>query len=122
MCKRFRLLTTKKLKNPYWRFNNLLNENEVNEFLKGTKDLALLQKVSFYILAHVENLTLQVLKYLRVNLKKEDADKHLEFTKPIIRKLRKIYKEIHKTNDVKKVSSLIDEMVSICLEVGIDPF
>ena len=110
-----------KLANPHWKRCTILCGKEVEEFFRGTKNLALLQKVAFYILAYVENTVDFVFDLLKAR-SDERSKKYLEFMKPSIERLRELYREVHKSKDAKKANALIRKMISICLDIGIDPF
>ena len=118
---REKIITTMKLANPHWKRCTILCGKEVEEFFKGSKNLALLQKVAFYILAYVENTVDFVFDLLEAR-SEERARRYLEFMKPSIERLRELYREVHKSKDAKKANALIREMISICLDIGIDPF
>ena len=120
-AEQIKIITTMKLKNPYWRSCSILCGREVEEFFKGSKNLGLLQKVAFYILAYAENTADFVFDLLKAR-SEERARRYLKLMMPFVKRLRKLYREVQKSKSPEKAAALIREMISICLDIGIDPF
>jgi len=112
-----RLISTQLVENPYWVHNKLLNYKEVDDFFRYREyaDPDLLNKVAYYILTYVENLALS--GYILTQDKQ-----YLETMEYYIHKLRDVYHKIIHTEDSKKKYNLIENMLDLCFEVGIDPF
>jgi len=93
--------------NPYWRYSELLTEQEVMKFLAGESSQEELKKVARYLLIFTENIAFAAHLYD----KSEGHDNGREFNMPALEKLRGFYRTI---------SNGRHEMESICLEIG-DP-
>lgn len=105
----------------HWQCPSIdLDYSGVMDFLEGKPDLGLLKKVARYILVYTENLVLANYVYQRI-LNPGNADKYLESMKPLLHELRRLYELLQgKPYDVYR--PLVDEMLSLCLRYGIDPF
>ena len=105
----------------HWHCPNIdLDCGEVADFLEGKRDPSLLERIARYILVYAENLVLSNYVYQRA-LNPNSADKYLESMKPFLQELRRLYGLLDENHcDSHRV--LVDEMLSLCLRHGIDPF
>ena len=111
------IITTEILLNPYWKYCGLLSEKEVIEFLEARENcsLQLLKKVAYYVLTYAENTALAVFYF-------NDFDRnYFEWIKPVLEKLRELFKEVQNTNDSKVAFRKVMDMIWECLNYGIDP-
>ena len=94
--------------------SGVLTKDEVLTFLERKADEKLLKKVCWYILFHAENLVFSA--YLLSLAKgEEEAERYLEFNKPLLEELRKL-------NERAGSYEVADRMIELCLKYGIDPF
>jgi len=104
--------------NPYWRYSELLTEEEVMRYLAGESNEEELRKIARYILIYTENLAFTAHLYD----KSEGHDNGREFNMPAVERLREIYHRV--TEDPRIAEELagdVHEMESVCLEIGADP-
>jgi len=113
------IITTKFYKNPHWSYSKLLTEDEVTKFLNGDNDSTLLKKVAYYILTYAENLTFATC-ILLYSESKSKAESYFKEMLRILIALRSIYRKV--VNQLFPRRELIELMLNICSEVGIDPF
>jgi len=103
--------------NPYWRYSELLTEQEVMKFLAGESSQEELKKVARYLLIFTENIAFAAHLYD----KSEGHDNGREFNMPALEKLRGFYRTISNGRQSRDgIARLVHEMESICLEIG-DP-
>jgi len=76
--------------NPYWRYSELLTEQEVMKFLAGESSQEELKKVARYLLIFTENIAFAAHLYD----KSEGHDNGREFNMPALEKLRGFYRTI----------------------------
>lgn len=105
--------------NAYWRYSELLSEDEVMRFLAGESNQEELQKIARYLLIYTENLAFSAYLF---NKAKGKPDQTKDFNIPAVRKLRRFYRAVKDNRQMTKVlARLVREMGNICLEIGADP-
>jgi len=104
--------------NPYWRYSELLTEEEVMRYLAGESDKDKLQKIARYILIFTENLAFTAHLYD----KSEGHDNGRKLNMPALEKLRGFYRTISNGQQTRDgIARLVHEMESVCLEIGAGP-
>jgi len=104
--------------NPYWRYSELLTEEEVMRYLSGESNEEELRKIARYILIYTENLAFTAHLYD----KSEGHDNGREFNMPAVERLREIYHRVTKDPRIaEELAGDVHEMESVCMEIGTDP-
>ena len=101
--------------NAYWRYSELLTEEEVMRFLAGESTREELQKVARYLLIYTENLAFNAYLFNKANGGDPEGTK--EFSMPTVKKLRELYQKAKDNPSMETVY----EMQSVCLKIGADP-
>ena len=105
--------------NADWHHSGQLTEAEVMTFLKGESGRDELKKVARYILTYTENLAFTAYLFDKAEGKPEQTR---EFNMPAIKKLRELYQKVKDDyHTMMGLSHIVNEMESICLEIGADP-
>jgi len=105
--------------NPDWHWSELLNKEEVMRFLKGESPQDELRKVARYMLIYVENLAFTAYLFDKAE---GNPDQTREFNMPAVQKLRGLYQKVKDNHsNPSNLANLVNEMESICLEIGMDP-
>ena len=110
-------IVTTKLSNRFFWNCGILSAKEVSDFLTENADFEVAKRCCWYILFHAENLVFSVY-LLKLAEDAEDAERYLSYHKPLLKKLRDLYKRINPEN----VYEIADEMIELCLGYAIDPF
>lgn len=106
--------------NAYWKYSGLLSEEEVTRFIKGEKNPDEMKKLARYILIYIENLVFRACLFNKAKGGNPDAPK--EFGMPKVKRLRKLYQNAQESKQpVPNIHSIVDEMLKVCLEIGVDP-
>jgi len=104
--------------NAYWRHSELLTEQEVMRFLAGESSREELKKVARYLLIYTENLAFTAHLYD----KSEGHNGSRDLNMPALEKLRGFYRTISNGRQSRDgIARLVNEMESVCLEIGADP-
>jgi len=104
--------------NAYWRYSELLTEQEVMRFLAGESNKEELQKIARYLLIFTENISFSAYLFDKSEGK---PDQTKEFNMPAVKKLRELYQQIKDDRHTMGLYRLVSEMESLCLEIGVDP-
>lgn len=105
--------------NPYWRWSELLTEQEVMGFLKGESTRDELEKVARYMLIYTENLSFTAYLFDKAD---GEPERTKQFNMPAVKKLRELYQKV-KDNSANHANAvnLVYEMENICMEMGVEP-
>jgi len=109
----------KLLANPYWRYSNLLTEEEVMLYLKRKADSETLKKIAEYIVVFAENLILTNYLYSLAENSKV-GENYLKIQLPLLKELRSSLQSLDMAWCVK-IEETVNEMLSKCRDYGIDP-
>jgi len=110
-------ITQTLIPNAYWRYTGQLTEQEVMRFLKGGATGDDLKNIAQYILTYFENLAFAGYLFDKAD---GEPDRTREFNMPAVSKLRELYQKVTHT-ELNPTDSIVNEMESICLEIGADP-
>lgn len=112
-------ITVVLITNPYWRQTRQLSEDEVQRFVARASTDAEIRKVARYTLIFAENVAFSA--YL---FDKADGipDRTRELNLPAIKKLRDLYqKMLDNRQTMMDLCHIMDQMLGICLRIGVDP-
>jgi len=110
-----RIITTELSNSIYWMHNGMLSRSEVLKFLERKAERNLVKKVCHYILFYAENLVFTNVLFTAGEGEREMQD-YLSVHLPLLEKLRKLYSSVD--NNPQRIA---EEMLSNCLDMGIDP-
>jgi len=102
----------------YWQYLKSISEEDVLAFFDKKADFETVKKICWYILFHAENLVFSGYLLTLGNEGAERAENYLEYNRPLLEELRKLYNEVKEDNCYE----IADKMISECLRFGIDPF
>ena len=102
----------------YWQHMKMLTKQEILDFFDRKADFKTVKKICWYILFHAENLVLSGYLWKRGIDGKDEAEKYLEFNRPLLEGLRELYKQVNESNAYE----IADKMLDLCLDYGVDPF
>jgi len=102
----------------YWQYLKSISKEGVLAFFDKKADYETVKKICWYVLFYAENLVFSGYLLTLGNEGAERAENYLEFNKPLLEELRKLYKEVKEDNCYE----IADKMISECLRYGIDPF
>lgn len=102
--------------NAYWRHSELLSEEEVMRFLKRESSEDEVRKIARYLLIYTENLAFTGYLFDKSESK---PDQTREFNIPALKKLRELYQKVK--DNRHDISPLVNEMESVCMQIGADP-
>jgi len=116
-------ITTKLSNNFYWRFNNMLDKETLNNFFnERLTELTKLRQISYYILFYSENLCFTSYLYVKAVDGERKAKEYMKHHKKLLKELRKLHKQNEKISDVRKLRRNLYKMIFKALEYAIDPF
>lgn len=105
------------LPNPYWRYSELLAEQEVMSFLAGESNKDDLLKIARYILIFTENISFAAYLF---DKSEGNPNQGKEFNMPVVQQLRELYQKVsNNKQSVKDVSQTVYEMEKLCMTIGV---
>ncbi len=105
--------------NAYWRYSELLSEEEVMRFLAGQSNKEELQKIARYLLIFTENTSFAAYLFDKAE---GTPDLTKEFNMPAVKRLREVYQQVKDDrHTMMGLYRLVSEMESLCLEIGVAP-
>jgi len=111
-----RIVTTELSPLPHWEASDYLSTEEVEAFFGGASGSQLMKRIAKYILFYAENIVFATFLLLLAGEGKGRAEEYLDRHMELLETLRRIAdKEEVGREDV-------EEMISLCLRHGIDPF
>jgi len=112
------IVTTRLSNLFYWRFMDDIRRDDIMSFFDRKANFNTVKKICWYILFYAENLVFSVYLMLRGDKGKLEAERYLSNHKPLLERLRELYKNVNRDNYYDVAGKMIDE----CLKYGIDPF
>jgi hypothetical protein len=112
-------ITRMLIPDAYWRHSGQLTGEEMARFLKGESNHEELKKITRYILAYTENLAFGAYLFAKADGRPDESE---EFNMPVVKKLRDLYqKAMGEEHTLEGLSQIVNEMGSVCREIGADP-
>lgn len=117
------IITTGLSNRFYWRFCGFVDAVDVFEFLdRKLRDKKKLEKIAYYVLFFAENVVFSVYVNIKGNVDEAEAYRYKLSMMPVLKKLREHYNRVKRTEDVDEIYNIINKMISLCLNHGMDPF
>jgi len=117
--------------NPYWKANKLLSVDEVRTFVEymiqkevgNSYDMPdeLVKKIARYVLIYAENIAFSVAvtyaEQSAMSHNVKDLVGYIQFIMPFLEQLREMFRMVKEKPDPE----IVNEMILLCLNYGMDP-